>query len=164
MKNKIQENKGGSAVEFAVVLPLLLILVFGIIEFSLIMYNKAVITNASREGARAGIVARWNGTTYNPLTDTEIKSKVTDYCGAYLVGFGTPKDTPVPTVSWLLPDGSETFNVADRLNNKPPDYSMSVKVNVSYDYHFLAIPAFISTIGGNDKLTKLQATTVMRME
>jgi Flp pilus assembly protein TadG len=31
-------------------------LLFGIIEFGIILYDKAMITNASREGARAGIV------------------------------------------------------------------------------------------------------------
>jgi Flp pilus assembly protein TadG len=42
-------------VEFAIILPLLVTLVFGIIDVGLLLYNKQVITNASREGARAGI-------------------------------------------------------------------------------------------------------------
>ena len=55
MKTRLLKgNNGASAVEFAVVLPLL-VLPFGIIEFSLALYDKAMITNASREGARAGI-------------------------------------------------------------------------------------------------------------
>ena len=49
-----KNNKGASAVEFALVLPILIVLLFGIVEFGLLMYNKAVITNASREGARDG--------------------------------------------------------------------------------------------------------------
>ncbi len=56
---KIKSENGASAVEFALVLPLLLVLVFGIIEFSIFLYDKAVITNASREGAQAGDVARY---------------------------------------------------------------------------------------------------------
>jgi hypothetical protein len=48
-------QKGAAAVEFAVVLPLLVLLLFGSIEFGLLLYNQEVITNASREGARAGI-------------------------------------------------------------------------------------------------------------
>ena len=42
--------------EFAIIAPLLFIILFGIIEFGILIYNKAMITNASREGARAGIV------------------------------------------------------------------------------------------------------------
>jgi len=34
------------------ILPVLLIILFGIINFGVILYNQAVITNASREGAR----------------------------------------------------------------------------------------------------------------
>jgi len=48
-------QKGAAAVEFAIILPLLVTLVFGIIDVGLLLYNKQVITNASREGARAGI-------------------------------------------------------------------------------------------------------------
>ena len=57
MRSKSSSQKGASAVEFALVLPLLMLITFGIIEFGMLMYNKQVITNASREGARAGIVA-----------------------------------------------------------------------------------------------------------
>ena len=45
-------------VELAIILPILLIVLFGLIEFGFILYDKAVITNASREGARQGIVYR----------------------------------------------------------------------------------------------------------
>ena len=58
IKHKITEEKGASAVEFAIILPLLVVFLFGIIEFGIIFYDKAMITNASREGARKGIVFR----------------------------------------------------------------------------------------------------------
>ena len=57
MGRKSSSQKGASLVEFALVLPLLMLILWGIIEFGLLLYNKQVITNASREGARAGIVA-----------------------------------------------------------------------------------------------------------
>lgn len=49
-------ERGAAAVEFALVLPVLVVLLFGIIEFGFILYSKEVLTNASREGTRAGIV------------------------------------------------------------------------------------------------------------
>ena len=52
----IRCQRGAAAVEFAIIAPLLFTIIFGIIEFSLLFYDKAVITNASREGARFGIV------------------------------------------------------------------------------------------------------------
>ena len=53
---KIRSETGTSAVEFALILPLLVIILFGIIEFGIALYRQAVLTNASREGARLGIV------------------------------------------------------------------------------------------------------------
>jgi Flp pilus assembly protein TadG len=53
--NKLNE-RGAVAAEFALLLPVLLIILFGIIEFGMIMYGREIVTNAAREGARAGIV------------------------------------------------------------------------------------------------------------
>ncbi len=51
-----QRQKGIAAVEYALVLPFLTLLLFGIIDFGTALYNREVLTNASREGARAGIL------------------------------------------------------------------------------------------------------------
>jgi Flp pilus assembly protein TadG len=49
-------ERGAVAAEFAILLPVLLMILFGIIEFGMIMYGRELVTNAAREGARAGIV------------------------------------------------------------------------------------------------------------
>ena len=54
----IKCEKGATLVEFVLVFPLLLLFTFAIIEFSVLMYDKAVITLGSREGARAAVVWR----------------------------------------------------------------------------------------------------------
>ena len=48
-------DRGTVVVELAMMLPFLIILLLGIMELSIIVHNKSVITNASREGARYGI-------------------------------------------------------------------------------------------------------------
>lgn len=80
-KPSIKSRSAGVAVvEFALLLPLLLIILFGIVDFGFMLYDKAVITNAAREGARAGIVLR------NPrLTKAEIESVVVGYCNNNLI-------------------------------------------------------------------------------
>lgn len=55
-QQNIQEQIGSIAVEFALVSPLLLLILFGTIEFGIMMYDQAIITNAAREGARWGAV------------------------------------------------------------------------------------------------------------
>ena len=69
-----RNERGAVATEFAILLPVLLLILFGTIEFGLIMFNREVITNASREGARAGIVQR----VPKPTTG-EITAVVTNY-------------------------------------------------------------------------------------
>lgn len=50
------EEAGASAVEFALVLPILLVLVFGLINFGIILNQKASLNSAVRSGARYGSV------------------------------------------------------------------------------------------------------------
>lgn len=52
----LKMQQGVAAVELALVLPLLLLIVFGIIEFGILMYDQAIVVAAAREGARWGAV------------------------------------------------------------------------------------------------------------
>jgi len=138
MKVKSASQSGASAVEFAIVLPVLILLVFGIIEFSVALYDKAMITNASREGARAGIVFR-----VPSVTDEEIITVVNTYLGNNLITFGTP--APANTTVTRI-----GFNPGDNL-----------RVTVNYTYTFLLIPSFVTSLSGG---INMMAETVMRME
>jgi Flp pilus assembly protein TadG len=51
-----KKRRGASAVEFAVVAPVFLLLVFGMIEYGRMVMVQQVITNASREGARKAVL------------------------------------------------------------------------------------------------------------
>jgi Flp pilus assembly protein TadG len=50
-KNKLQHPRGQSLVEFALLLPMLLLLVLGAMDFGRLFFTKIVLTNAAREGA-----------------------------------------------------------------------------------------------------------------
>ena len=50
-------------VEFALVLPLLLALLCGIVDFGWLYYNQITLNNAAREGARYAVIH------YDPSTD-----------------------------------------------------------------------------------------------
>lgn len=139
MKPKHPNQKGAAAVEFALVLPILIALVLGIVEFSLALYDKAVVTNASREGARAGIVFR-----DSPLTDGEISGIVDSYCQNRLITFGTPTQVTTTVVREGLGASGDDLTV-----------------QVQYQYQFLAIPKFVTGITGG---IQLDAQTIMRME
>jgi Flp pilus assembly protein TadG len=135
---RIKCQKGAAAVEFAFLAPLLFVIVFGIIEFSVLLFDKQVITNASREGARYGIL--WGPSR---LTDSEIETRVNAYSAAHLVTFGA-SNTPVTSVT--------------RSGSNPGD---ALTVTVTYNYDFLFIPNFIP---GIPRTKTLNAVSVMRME
>jgi Flp pilus assembly pilin Flp len=56
----IRRNSGVAAVEFAIVLPVLILIIAGMMDLGHAFYLKQVVTNASREGARYGILYKTN--------------------------------------------------------------------------------------------------------
>ena len=151
-----RNERGAAAIEFAVVLPLLLMLVFGIIEFGLLLYNKAMITNASREAARAGIVFDTDGNgDLDRLSKEEIESIVEAYCQDYLVTFPPNPEDPEPPPA----KNPQTSTVPGDPRYVPPGELLTV--SVSYRYNFLLVPGFIADMGLS---TDLLAQTTMRAE
>ena len=59
-KSKLRNEKGASAVEFALVLPIFIMLVFGIFQFGIAFNNWIAITHAAREGARLAVVGQYD--------------------------------------------------------------------------------------------------------
>ncbi|MGH4122555.1 MAG: TadE/TadG family type IV pilus assembly protein [Clostridium sp.] len=57
---RLRNEKGQSLVEFAILLPLLLLLLMGILEFGIMLNSYLTIHNSAREGARLGIVSGSN--------------------------------------------------------------------------------------------------------
>ena len=52
------KEQGAAAVEFAIVLPVLVAIVFGIFEFGIAYNNYIALTHAAREGARLAAVGK----------------------------------------------------------------------------------------------------------
>ena len=61
MKRKITNEKGQTMTEFAIVLPIFVVLLFGIIQFGIIFNNYVSLTDAARAAARKGAVSRNSG-------------------------------------------------------------------------------------------------------
>jgi Flp pilus assembly protein TadG len=57
----LRSEQGQAIVEFAMVLPLLVVLLLGIIEFGIIFNNYVTLTDATRAGARKAAVSRFSG-------------------------------------------------------------------------------------------------------
>lgn len=129
---------GSTVVEFAIILPLLLVLIFGIIEYSVLLFNKAVITNAAREAARAGVILK------SPkLTEAQIKSVANSYVSSSLITFGAAS-TPVVEVTGAT--GA---------------FGSTLRVRVDYVYSGLGLGSLISSLGSP---VTLSATATMAHE
>ena len=141
----VQRQRGSEVVEFAISASLLFILLFGIIEFSVALFDKATLTNASREGARTGILYRPEPRD-TASENAAIEQAIRDYAEQYLISLGGPAEMEITIVR---PNGG-TLQAGD-----------SLVVTVDYPYQFLLLPGFIGTLG---EVLELSATTVMRAE
>jgi Flp pilus assembly protein TadG len=56
MRHIAPRNRGQDLVEYALILPLLLLFILGIVEFGIAVFAYNTIANAAREGARVGVV------------------------------------------------------------------------------------------------------------
>ena len=112
-------QRGATAVEFVIVIMVFVMIIFGIIEFGLYMYNQHVITNAGREGARAGIAYK------SGLEGTDIRNIVESYCEKHVITFGDG----TPDISLLGEVCAEEYH---------PGKPLTVMVN--YKYEFLLLP------------------------
>lgn len=68
MKKTIRNERGQTMTEFALVLPILLVLLFGIIQFGIIFNNYVALTDAARAASRKGAVSRASS---NPQGDCQ---------------------------------------------------------------------------------------------
>ena len=93
--------RGTSSVEFAIILPIFLLFVFGIIQFGLGWWVSQIITNASREGARFGIVV-----SDPPVSDVQVTARVQTYLNASL---GAAADDAVIEVKYKNGLADATF-------------------------------------------------------
>jgi Flp pilus assembly protein TadG len=105
-------ERGASAVEFAILLPVLMLILFGTIEFGMVMYSREVLTNASREGARAGIVQQTP-----KLDEGQIEAVVTNY---------------------LTNTGIDPANVDVSVTGAQGVFPNNLTVSTSYPYQFFA--------------------------
>jgi Flp pilus assembly protein TadG len=125
-------------VEFALIAPIFFIVVLGMIDGTRAIFAYNAISNASREGARYGIVH--GGSSASPVgpgvNETALKDHVKQFTKAF-----SPSDLTV-TPSW--PSGSNAIG-------------SKVKVDMAYKYH----PMFGALVGIKSMTLSAGATMVI---
>ena len=147
------KDVGAEAVEFALVVPFFLLLVFGVIDFGYMINRDTMINNASREGAREGSLDL-NLNNVKCTIRQSLSTIETPGVGADCLPGGTPKVTL--SITCRKPDNSACTGTF------PTDAASGGTVVVTVNYQH----SWITPVGGTIRpggiaLTK---TTEMRIE
>lgn len=130
---------GAELIEFALVLPILLVVMVGIFDFGFLFQQYQAITNASREGARIAVLPGYGA--------ADVEARVASYLAAS--GIAEPAQVAVDVVP-VTPGAGPTFN--------------AMKVTVESPYHFMWLGPIATLAGGTFSTVPLRAVTTMRME
>ena len=136
---------GAQAVEFALILPFFLALMLLIIDMGFLVFNKAVITNASREAARAGTVL-----TAAPWSAAAVAAVACNYARTSLISSNSGSHAADCSGS-----ADPVIAVTPQVQ---PNFGDPVSVSVTYPYQ-----GFLKSLMGTtiESLWSLNATTPM---
>jgi hypothetical protein len=140
LATRLRSEAGAELVEFALVLPLLLLVLGGIVDFGMLMQRQQVVTNAAREGARLAAVG---------YSDADVLSRVTTFVRQ---GVNDPGATPTAPV------------VCSAMFGEP---CWGKQVTVTLNERFFVLGPFVSIAGGagaNFGDIPLSAVSMMRVE
>ena len=153
LQKRRRGERGAALVEFALAVPLLLVVIAGIVDFGFAFQRYEVITNAAREGARMA--------TLPGYTDTAVDSYVRQYVQNGL----SLSDSAMSTV---MPTGSVTVSYADLTVPGAVSGTMTVStatVNVTYQHSWLLLRPMLSLLNGSwGTAITLTASSQMRKE
>ncbi len=121
--------------EFALVLPVLVLMLFGAVEFGRAYYDLHLLTNAAREGARVGALP--------DKVETDVEAAVDDFLNS--VGLSGGWSTSVVAKD---PDGTTRASLAEAIEGD------RIHVTVSHDFTVLSgsvLPGFSGTLTLNGR-------------
>lgn len=127
---------GQALVEFALILPLLLLLVIGLVEFGRAWNAFHVITDAAREGARTAVVADAT------ITQDSVFNVIR---------------TALQRAALDADDATIVLSGVDGATGEP------ARVEIRYPYRFMFLGPLMNRVGGGETVT-LQSVSVMRNE
>jgi Flp pilus assembly protein TadG len=135
-----RSERGSQLIEFALVLPLLLLVVLGIMDFGLLFQRYEAVTNAAREGARIAVLQGYG--------DTDVQNRVQQYLSNAGLS-GTP-------ITIVLPDQAVSANGS---------CFTVTGATVFYPNQYLFLGGIMSYFGGASFGSKMvSATSMMRYE
>jgi Flp pilus assembly protein TadG len=148
-----------SLTEFALILPVLMLILLGVVDFGRVFYYWTSIANAAREGARYAITHPTAITSGCKADPNNVKYRVKQEAGTTMV----LSDANV-AVYWVDATTGAPTDAAANCNPLPGDQRIyqnpnAVRVDVTYD--FRAITPLISNFWGGGALRIASSTTMV---
>ena len=129
-RRKLRGEEGAAAVEFALVVSLLFVLLFGIMEFGLAFFELQNLRSASREGARAASIGGNRAEVRAAIVDGASGSLPSGYDG-------------------FTPSGAGPFctsaNQGDQIEVTLPRNTLPTNVQSTFEINIPLIPEFTLT-------------------
>lgn len=110
---RLADETGAELIEFALVFPLMLLVLLGIIDFGLLFQKYEVVINAAREGARVAVLPGY--------ADADVATRVDQYLTAG--GLVDAHDAPTVTHPASLKVGGQCVAVTAVTVTYPHTYS-----------------------------------------
>jgi Flp pilus assembly protein TadG len=127
-----KRTRGQALVEFALVIPIFLLILSGILDFGNMLYSRMSVINATREGARAAVTAA-DATTIPSVASGAARNSASGISGASLV----------ISTNCIAIKTSGSCSWASKSASQPGD---AVSVTVTYSYHSFFPLLFGATI------------------
>jgi Flp pilus assembly protein TadG len=137
-----QRGRGQALTEFALVVPIFLLLVAGMIDFGLGLNASITVTNAARGGARLGATTLFNNTDASTSVGHPL-GNIAQQVKAMAVGLDSSQFVAGtnPVITCITPGGTVTNCVSTA-----PAAGDTVKVSVTYSYRMIWPLAFGNVI------------------
>jgi Flp pilus assembly protein TadG len=152
-------QRGQAVIELALTLPLLLLVVFGIIDFGFMFQRYESVTNAAREGARLGVLQSSAG-----YTATEAQNRAISYLRASGLN-GTERACSTTRAmeknSMCAQMTTQTVTIAGSTPAKTVD---QVTVIVEYDHEYSFVGPIMNLFGSGLGSIRLRSASIMRKE
>lgn len=131
LRNAKSKERGAAAVEFTLVIGVLVLIVVGIAEFGRLFWHYDALTKATRDGAR--LMSSSVGTTLN-ATEVEANQIVLDEAAGALGGQFDPALISTLIQCTYLSGGNEgSWGSCHNMSSmNPADVPMHVRVSITY--------------------------------
>ena len=108
-----RDERGAAAIEMAIALPVLLVMIYGIFQVGLVFQANAGMQHALGEGARYSTLCTPNGNQCNIPSDSQVVTRMqSKLFGMNIGSFGTPTvTTPATATCVFCKDLQVTYTV-----------------------------------------------------